>query len=191
MSPTLREPCLMEVVPVLSNSIRRGDVILFHCPDETGKNVVHRVIDVHSAALKTRGDNCIQLDPYSVTSDRVIGLVIACWRGNKRRIVYGGTFGRILSWYLLFRAWVSTICRRLLWGDCCGMLTFVIAPVADFILPDRFQPRVIQYPEHARWRYQLFIGNKYIGRFDSTIGKWEIRFPYRLIVDIRKLPHSL
>lgn len=188
MNPTLVEPELMEIQPITFDSIKVGDVILFKCPNDTAKNVVHRVIELVQGALCTRGDNNTTNDPYLVGSDEIIGLVVASWRKEVRRVVPGGWRGRVLARLLLFRAKAINVASVLFLSKTYRLLSSWISPVANFLLPSGFQPRIIHYPDHTRWRYQLFVANRRIGRFDVTTGQWEIRRPYRLIVDLEKLP---
>ena len=190
MNPTLMEPELMEVVSIGFNSIRIGDVILYHHPYDAQKNVVHRVVDIQVRALKTRGDNNTRNDPYVVTADHVIGMVVASWRKDVRRVVRGGWMGRASATLWLFRALAIKIASQLFLSRAYRLLSSWMSPMAIYLLPTTFQPRVIHYPEQSQWRYQIFIANRRIGRFDVTTGQWEIRRPYRLIVDVEKLPRS-
>ena len=187
MNPTLMEPELMEVVPVSADEIRTGDVILFRRPDDT-TNIVHRVVAVSRGAFRTRGDNNRHADTFPVTANAIIGLVVASWRGSRRRIIHGGIRGTAISWLLLGRLYALTIGGRLL-PDAYRFISRICSPLAHRILPGRLRPRIVQNPDHTHWRYQLFIGKKLIGRCHATTGEWEIRRPYLLIVDIRKLPH--
>lgn len=187
MNPTLMEPELMEVVSVLSNDIRKGDVILFHRPDDT-VNTVHRVVSVSSGVFRTRGDNSRYADTFPVTADEIIGLVVASWRGSSRRIVHGGNRGSVISLLLLCRIYVLMICGRLFRGS-YRFMSRICSPLAQRIFPELLRHRILRYPEHGNWRYQLFIGKKLVGRCDATTGEWEIRRPFRLLIDIRKLPH--
>lgn len=187
MNPTLMEPELMEIVPVSADEIRTGDVILFRRPDDT-TNIVHRVVEISGNAFRTRGDNNRHADTFPVTANAIIGLVVASWRGSRRRAIYGGIRGRVISWLLLSRIYLLMIGGRLL-PDAYRFISRICSPLAQRILLGRLQPRIVRYPEHALCRYQLFIGKKLIGRCHATTGEWEISRPYRLIVDIKKLPH--
>ena len=189
MNPTLTEPELMEVVSVSADEIRTGDVILFCRPGDKN-NTVHRVVDVAGRAFRTRGDNNCHADTFPVTANAIIGLVVASWRGSRRRAIYGGIRGTAISWLLLGRLYALTIGGRLL-PDAYRFISRICSPLAQRILPSQLRPRIVGYPEHALCRYQLFIGKKLIGRCHAKTGEWEIRRPYRLIVDIKKLPHPL
>ena len=188
MNPTLVEPELMEVQPIAFDSIKVGDVVLFRCPNETNKNVVHRVIKIQPGALRTRGDNNTSNDPYLVGPDDIIGLVVASWRGDIRRDISGGWRGMALSRLLICRVVAIETGSRFMLSRAYRFLSLLTAPVAKLVLPSRFQPRIIHYPDHTRWRYQLFLANRHIGGFDAATKKWEIRRPYRLIVDETNLP---
>jgi hypothetical protein len=188
MNPTLMEPELMEVCPVLADKIRTGDVIFFQHPQNRIKYVVHRVVDVSNGLFRTRGDNNRHTDTFSVTADQIVGLVIASWRGDRRRIIKGGVPGRLTSWVLVGSIYAFEIGRRLLVKP-YQLLSLICPPLAHRMLPDKLRLRIIQYPEHAHWRCQIFMGKKLIGGFNAETGKWEIRRPYRLFVDVRKLPN--
>lgn len=188
MNPTLMEPALIEVMATQANEIRKGDVIAFH-HTEDATDIVHRVVNIINEGFRTRGDNNRHVDAYAVTADDIIGLAVAAWNGNRRRIIHGGNRGRIISWLLLGRIYVFMIAGRLLAGS-YSRICRICSPLAQRLLPRRFQPRLVVYPEHVLWRYQLFIGEKLIGRCHTRTGKWEIRRPYRLIVNVRKLPQS-
>lgn len=188
MNPTLMEPELMEVCPVLADKIRTGDVIFFQHPQNRTKYLVHRVVAASNGVFRTRGDNNRHTDTFSVTADQIIGVVIASWRGERRRIINGGGAGRLTSWVLVGRIYAFLIGRRLLVKP-YHLLSRICSPLAQRMLRDKLQPRIIHYPAQAHWRCQLFIGNKLIGGFNAETGKWEIRRPYRLFVDIRKLPN--
>ena len=188
MNPTLIEPEIIDVIKISPKEIRKGDVIVFYRPDDTITNVVHRVVDMSREGFRTRGDNSLCADPYWVTGDQIIGQVVASWRGNRRQAIHGGIRGRFISLSLLCKVYILTSGGRL-WTSGYRLLSCVSSPLAQLMLPVRLQPRLIQYPDHARWRFQLFIGNKFIGRYDATTREWEIRRPYRLLVDVGKLPH--
>lgn len=187
MNPTLMEPALIEVIGIPTGEIRKGDVIAFHHPEDT-TDVVHRVVDITNEGFRTRGDNNRTIDAYRVAADHIIGLAVAAWNGNRRRIIHGANRGRIISWLLLGRIYVFMMAGRLMAGS-YRCICRISSPLAQRLLPRRFRPHVIAYPKHVLWRYQLFIGQKLIGRYHAETGKWEIRRLYRLVVDVRKLPH--
>jgi hypothetical protein len=189
MNPTLMEPELIEVKTISADEIKKGDVILFHRPEDN-TNIVHRVVGIPDNSFRTRGDNNRHADSFSVTPDAIIGLAVASWRGSSKRMIHNGNWGRFISWLLLGRIYALMIVGRLL-PDAYRFISWICSPLTQRILPGRLQPRIVRYPEHALYRYQLFIGKKFIGRCHATTGAWEIRRPYRLFVDINKLPHPL
>lgn len=187
MNPVLTEPALMEVCPISANAIRKGDVILFHHPFDT-INVTHRIISVSEGVFRTRGDNNQDSDPYIVTADNIMGIVRAVWCGDRRRIIRGGTMGHFISWFFQRRRNLFILGGRAL-SIPYRFFSRLFSPLVRLLLPDQLRPRVVRYPAHVTWRYQLFLGKKLIGRCRDENSKWEIRLPYRLLVDIRKLPN--
>ncbi len=80
MLPLLRgEETPVAVGPV--GEPRVGDVLLYETPD--GRNVLHRVIRLTRTGYRMRGDNCWGLEP-TLTTDRVIGRMIAFWQQGER-----------------------------------------------------------------------------------------------------------
>jgi hypothetical protein len=92
MNPTLKHDDLLDVVPASGSTIKRGDVIVFSPPNIHYK-IVHRVISRNSGGICTRGDNSGFIDPWMLSDDDVIGIVLSIWRGNKRKRIRGGFLG--------------------------------------------------------------------------------------------------
>ncbi|MBN1978387.1 MAG: hypothetical protein JW918_13400, partial [Anaerolineae bacterium] len=109
MNPTLHESDLLEIVPCGGDfpsprvgeggrggirSARVGDVIAL-APPEADHLVVHRVVRVTPEGVCTRGDNNAGEDGWRLGPERVIGRVVAAWRGRRRRRIFGGWAGRL------------------------------------------------------------------------------------------------
>ena len=187
MNPVMTEPALMEVQPISTKALRKGDVILFRRPFDT-INVAHRIISVSGGVFRTRGDNNRKADSYIITADYIIGIVIAAWCGDRRRVISGGHRGRIIAWFSQRRKDLFVVGGKAL-SIQYRFFSRICSPLVRLLLPDQLRPRVVSYPAHASWRYQLFLGKKLVGRRQDESSNWEIRLPYRLLVDIRKLPN--
>lgn len=186
MNPVLREPELMEVIKVPANKLRKGDVILFRSP-EKAINVVHRVIAINEDIFRTQGDNSLVPDSYTVDSHMILGRVVAAYRGQRRRVICGGLAGQFIS--MLCRIRKKILIRA---GSELSLVynsaSKFVSPVIFSFLPKTWLPRVVSYPPHVACRYQLFIGKKLIGRLDASRGEWLIIPPYKLLVDVSRLP---
>ena len=77
MVPTLKDGQVYNMKLVHDEDINVGDIIVYCVGDLV---VCHRVIKVirtknNMSFLKTKGDNCVEADPYGITFDMVIGII--------------------------------------------------------------------------------------------------------------------
>lgn len=184
MNPTLAEPDLLEVRPYGTRPVRRGDVIYFS-PPEGEQEVVHRVVRLNAAGVRTRGDNNSADDRYLLPMDDIIGQVVAAQRGSRRRRIAGGQRG----------VWVARTARlwrvanrgvsRLLRGAYQALST---SGVFRRLLPVGLRPRVFVFQTRQRPILKLLMGGRVIGQYDTRQDQWRIRRPFRLFVDEAALP---
>lgn len=78
MLPTLKDGKVYNMIMTTDSEIVVGDIVVFHLD---GMNICHRVIKVIRSRsgevfLKTKGDNCLEPDPYAITIGMVIGKII-------------------------------------------------------------------------------------------------------------------
>ncbi len=78
MFPTLEDGKLYDLELLENNTIFVGDIIVFYINDLI---ICHRVVEVVTSKNQTKffvtkGDNCSQIDPYTITTDKVIGKII-------------------------------------------------------------------------------------------------------------------
>lgn len=181
MSPTLRDPELMEVMPYHGKPIRKGDVICF-LSQGSDHSIVHRTITVSEKGIYTRGDHNPCMDEWVISREQVIGKVVVAWRGSKRRAILGGPLGLFLAQVLRIMNWLD---RR---------ISFWLSPIYHqasldgrllHLLPAHLRPRILQFRSNGQGIFFLFCGSSLIGRFVQ--GKWHIYRPFRLVVD----PNSL
>ncbi|MHB8094187.1 MAG: SynChlorMet cassette protein ScmC [Candidatus Aminicenantales bacterium] len=184
MNPTLREPEIMEIKPYDSRPLRAGDVVFF-LPPEADQPVVHRVVRVTPAGISTLGDNNTREDALLLQPTNIQGRVVAAWRGQKRRKISGGLRGRLISRWLRWRRVLDRGASPLLhpfyqalsqWGGIAR------------VLPAPFRPRIVVFHSRGRDQFRLLLGNRIIGRYEDRSHQWQIRRPFRLLVDRSVLP---
>lgn len=79
MEPTLNENDWLIFQRTPFGRIRPGDVISFHCPLDSVP-VTHRVVRrLENGRLLTRGDNNLEVDPWTVGAEDFRGLLIAVY----------------------------------------------------------------------------------------------------------------
>jgi hypothetical protein len=179
MNPTLCEPEIVEVVPSGAGSYRVGDVICFRAP-EAARLTVHRIIHINPDGITTRGDNNPAADPFLLRTENIKGRVVAALHGRRRRRVAGGVHGRCISRWLYVRRMLDrSISPRL------HPLYRALAQKGRFAgwLPKSHRPRVVRFRLHGREAHRLLLGDHQIGYYDSLEARWEIRRPFRLLVD--------
>jgi SynChlorMet cassette protein ScmC len=184
MNPTLREPELMEIMPYDNQPLRVGDVALFLSP-KTGRPIVHRIVHVTPAGISTLGDNNTQKDAFLLQPKSIKGLVVAAWRGQKRRKIAGGLQGRLTSRWIRWRRVLDRVMSPLL-----HPFYHVLSHrgLIARLLPASFRPRVIVFQAQGRDQFQLLLGKRIIGRYDERRRQWQIQRPFHLFVDVGALP---
>jgi len=187
MNPTLKSGDLLQVIPYDGKKVRRGDVIVFHSP-ENSRKITHRVISIDSKGIKTKGDNNKRIDPWVLSHDNIIGRVIYVQRGRGCRRVYWGPIGQ------LFVAIVKAI--RLI----DSVISYLLRPVYQQLaragifrrwLHGLLDIRVISFNRQEGTELQLLMGQQVIGRLPPGRSRWQIRRPFRLFVDEESLPRNL
>ena len=182
MHPTLFEADLLEIEQPRRISV--GDVILFVSKDNL---VVHRVVGVASEGISTRGDNNNDDDPGLVAPENIVGIVVAAWRGQMRRRIYGGRIGQT---YQLF------LCgQRRLYRECRPSLVHSYRAASQLGLPRLMKlfcrPRIVQFNINGDIDISLMLGVHIIGHYCPSSNCWQIQLPFRLFVDESVLPKPL
>jgi signal peptidase I len=184
MKSILREFDLLEVRPYNDRPVVVGDVILF-LPPESEQGIVHRVIDVISDGIYTRGDNNAYADSFRLKSSHIVGQVVAVWRSQHRRQIHGGWRGRFVAG--LWR-WLRPTIRKgyaLLrrYGKGRQVVKWLRASVRFF-----WNPRIVVFHADAGRSAKLLLGTRVIGHYTQTQQAWHIQQPFRLLIDPRILP---
>jgi len=175
---------MLEIIPYSGSPIRQGDVIVFILPGNDRK-ITHRVVSVDPQGIRTKGDNRLNIDPFVLTTDNIIGTVVSAQRGDRKLRIYGGFRGR------LFGSTINTILRFK--SMICKLLhtPYQLLSRLGFIrrlLPTNFKMRIIAIKRPSGIEMKLLLGKYIIGRLHPGRDKWWIRRPFRLFVDEKELP---
>ncbi len=180
MNPTLFSGDLMEVIPYGPRAAQVGDVLYFTPP--SGKAaVVHRAVRLTPQGVITRGDNNPTDDTCPLLPEHIVGRVTAAWRGQRRRRIAGGGQGR------LYRRLLAA--RRVLGRVFSAPLRPVYYALAESgliarLLPRGWRARVVVFGTGDCARLRLLWGRRIIGAYDPARRRWDIRYPYRLFVNL-------
>lgn len=174
MHPTLFEADLLEIEQI--KRICVGDVILFVSKDNL---VIHRVVGIASEGISTRGDNNNEDDQGLVAPEKIVGIVVAAWRGQMRRRIHGGRIGQT---YRLF------LCgQRRIYRECRPSLVYSYRAAHQLGLPRLikrfFRPRIVQFNINEDIKINLMLGVHIIGHYCPSSNCWQIHPPFRLFVD--------
>jgi signal peptidase I len=184
MNPILKAGDGLHVMPYGNRKIRIGDIVVFPHP-EGSHNVVHRVVAVGSQGVRTSGDNNINIDPWVLHSEDIVGRVVLAQRKDRRLPIHSGATGVIIVVALWpIRKVLVTISRIL------HPVYHRLAGSGIFKKYMRFFPktRVLSFNKPVGTELQLVMGNRVIGRRVPGSHKWQIVRPFRLFVDETSLP---
>ena len=184
MNPLFKSGDRLKIISHDLEKIRVGDVVVFYSPEDESK-VVHRVVSVSSNGIKTRGDNCDQVDPWILRPDQILGRVVSAQRGKRRWRVFGGPLGHSLA--------VAIRAIRSIDSNLTSLLRpfyqrLARAGVFRRWLPACMKTRAISLSHPAGTELQLLMGRRVIGRWLPGKTRWHIRRPFRLFVDEASLP---
>ena len=184
MNPTLREPELLEIIPYGNRLIEIGDVVCFRSP-VTGRQIVHRIIRLTPEGIATQGDNNSREDQYLLKSEDIFGRVAAAWCGSRRRAVAGGRRG---VWIGRGGRWKSRLDKK--GANLLHPLYYALTQRGGFshFLPQGLRPRVVIFKINGQNQFGLFIRKRLVGRYDKNREQWFIRHPFRLLVNVNRIP---
>lgn len=184
MSPALKALDTIHVSLCEGKQIRRGDVIVFS-PPGSNNMVVHRVVSISDQGLMTRGDNNNEIDPWSLSPDRIIGYVVQSQRKNRLLTIYGGTRGLLYASAVRFLRNIDSIISSFL-----NPAYHRLSQTGLFRqwLPDGMHMRILSFNHSDGMEFQLLMAGHVIGRLLPGKNEWFIRRPFRLFVDEASLP---
>lgn len=191
MNPILGELDLLEIQPYSDEPVRVGDIVLFTAPDGRERQIVHRVVCVTPAGIRTRGDNSPEADPWTLTlvqapgPGTITGRVVAAWRGQRWRRIAGGMRGRVAMRLGRWQQMLDRRLSRLLRGPYHALARLNLA---QRLLPNPFRPRVVVFRSVIGSQIRLFLGRLIVGQYDAQERRWHIRRPFRLLVREGELP---
>jgi len=184
MNPTLKAGDGLNVMPYGNRKVRIGDVVVFPNP-QGSHHVVHRVVAVGSQGIRTRGDNNINIDPWVLQSEDIVGQVVSAQRKDRRLPIHSGATGVIIVFALWPRTQFLLTVSRVL-----HPIYHRFASSGIFMRYMRFLPktRILSFNKPVGTELQLLMGNRVIGRRVPGSHKWQIVRPFRLFVDEMSLP---
>jgi SynChlorMet cassette protein ScmC len=184
MNPALCHLDLLEILPY-SDAARKGDIVYYSSPAD-GQKVIHRVVRISTNGISTRGDNNLADDPYLLRQQDIIGRVAAAWRHGRRHEIAGGFRGKCSGYNALLRRQVSRSFSSLLHRTYRGLAERNFLHCLE---PALYRPRVFEFKHrHLPSILKLMINGRVIGRYDAWTRLWEIDRPWRLIINVTKLP---
>jgi hypothetical protein len=186
MHPLFKAGDRLQIVSYEQRKILEGDVVVFISSGDNSK-VVHRVVSVTQAGIKTRGDNSNHEDDWILRRENILGRVISVQRGKRRFRVFGGPLGHSFAMVIRAIKSIDTILSPLLRPFYQRLAR---RATLDRWLPSRMRPRVISFKREAGTELQLVMGRSVIGRWSEGKSGWNIRRPFRLFVDEASLPEN-
>ena len=187
MSPTFHHLDKLQIKPCRLNDVRVGDVVVFTRAAQQ-ERIVHRVINITPAGLRTQGDNLDRPDPYVVTDKDLQGRVVSMRRGSKHINVQGGTFGYILA--SIYRIWKSVI-HNVLYLPIRFLFNRINRSRMIYrLIPLQRLTRVLVLPKKEGTELKLLLGRHPIGWLQSGADDWIIRQLFRLFIDVSYLPDA-
>jgi hypothetical protein len=166
--------------------VQVGDVIALAPPD-ADHLVVHRVVRVTAEGVCTCGDNNANEDGWCLGLERVIGRVVAAWRGRRRRRIVGGWPGRLWAYALRWRRILGLAASTLLRPAYHGLAR---TGIVRRLLPAFLRPRVVAFRVGEGRRLRLMLGRRIVGEYVPAWRKWRFRRQFRLLVDEAALPKA-
>ncbi len=164
--------------------VHAGDVAVFYSA-ANHRPVVHRVMSVSAADIRTRGDNNDRMDPDLLQPADISGKVTAVRRGRRIKPIRNGAAGRLRG----------NLChtRRQLALRVSVVFHPLYRRLADsgiLRLPPRWLGVRVVRLQRKQYivLYALLRGRWPIGRYAPGDREWHIRCPFRLFLDVDMLP---
>lgn len=184
MNPTFKTLDGLQIIPYHGCTIRPGDVIVFNLPG-LNRKATHRVVSIDSQGIRTRGDNNPYDDPWILTPDQVLGRVVCAQRRKLRLHIHGGLIGRLYVIALRTTHFIESKISKLLHPVYHRLAR---TDIFRLWLPALVKTRILSFSRPKGTELHLVIGHFVVGRRLPGQKQWQIRRPFRLLVDEASLP---
>ncbi len=168
MKPTLKEGDGLYIMPCDQKVPVAGDLVVYKSP-ENGRRVVHRIVDIDTGGIRTRGDNNNTMDPYTLQWNDIEGWVVHIKRE-----------GRQLAPRELPAARKRPFVAKLAAGG-----VFLLRPLYRFLAlinPVKFKVRRVVYQKKSGTEQMLFWRRQPIAHRPAGEAQWRVRLPFRLFI---------
>lgn len=186
MHPTFKAGDGLTVLSYGSGKARPGDVVVFRPPGKES-NVVHRVVRADATGIATRGDNSILDDPWILDPESIIGRVVSAKRLRRNLKVRGGRTGIMIAGMLRIRKRIALrISKALhpLYHRLSG------SGILHGWLQRCMTMKILYFKKPQGTEIQLVMGKLIIGRCLPQEDSWQIRRPFRILIDTSALPKA-
>ncbi len=184
MAPLLRPGDCLRIRPYGGRKVARGDVVLIR-PDNSNRYFAHRVVSTGSEGIKTRGDQALQNDPWTLSHWDIRGRVVSVIGKGDSRTIYGGWRGVLQKISIRWSCAVKTGLREFLRA---AYHRKGFQSLLRRVFPLNAKVRVIHLKREGTAQWALLLGRRVIGRRFSEKGAWLIIPPFLLFLDVEKLP---
>jgi hypothetical protein len=120
-----------------------------------------------------------------VRPDHLIGLVVAIQRGSREHTVWGGLVGRLIGTALRLVRMIEDAVIFLLYPL---YMRLSRSGILRRCMSDRLKTHLILFQRTEGMELQLLLGRRVIARRLPGTIRWQVRRPFRLIVDEASLP---
>lgn len=185
MNPTMEDLDVIQFHTYQGTPPRKGDVIVIQRHEEPEQIIIHRIIAIDPGGIRTQGDNCSIMDSWILMPSEILGYVTNARRENRIIYIHRGRSG---YQKFLFRRTIRetfTTCRTIAkqpyqWFSALKLPARLLSPFLTY--------RIMTFSGSDRSETQLFLGPVFIGRLQKGSAIWEIKTPYRLLIDPALLP---
>jgi hypothetical protein len=138
-----------------------------------------------SEGIFTRGDNNHRDDAFVLQAKDINGRVIAAWQGRKNRTVAGGWRGQLIGDWLPWKRLLDRNTSPLLHSFYHALTRWKCLTTLLWV---GLRPKIVIFQNKGSGRPCIMLGRRIIGRYDNHRQQWQIRRPFRLMVDEHRLP---
>lgn len=182
MNPLFSTGDILYIIPYGETKISNDDIIVFRSPNDK-TFITHRVVSILPYGIITKGDNSEYVDNWKLNPNDIIGKVIFIQRNGKLKKTFRG-FGNkpyveIIRRYNYFKRRVLSI---------LSPVYHSLSNKAIYSLQDK-KPSFLKQININRAdgiEKQILLGKYLIGRLRPKCTKWEIKKPFRILLNPEK-----